>query len=382
MRDRASKKGVEKMKASKSIALLWALLVAVTTLFPPNALADQKRRIAIMPFEYGSVSGVVGTHDVGKGIVSMLTTKLVNDGTYEVVDRQMLDSVLKEQNFAASDRADSATAIKVGKLLSIDAMIVGTVTEFGFENQSSHVNAGAGIAYIPYVGGFGGLGGLGVHTHKGKVKVSVDAKLVDVTTGTTLAACSGSGVSQRGGTSLWGGGGGGFGDVGSGAHDFETSIAGEAISAAVNDIATQLEAAASKIDDRKSVANANVEGKVADVTGKVVTVNLGKTNGLAVGDNLQVQRSIKTIKDPDTGKVLKEVSNTVAVVTLNQVEDSSSSGDIVKGSGVRVGDQVKKVTTDVSGIILSAPDPSASMSATGAILPKKPIVKTVTKSAK
>jgi uncharacterized protein (DUF2342 family) len=169
---------------------------------------------------------------------------------------------------------------------------------------------------------------------------------------------------------LWGGGGGGFGDVGSGSYDFASSIAGEAIGAAVNDIATQLEAAASKIDDRKSVASANVEGKVADVTGKVVTINLGKANGLAVGDNMQVQRAIKTIKDPDTGKVLKEISNTLAVVTLSQVDDSSSSGNIVKGAGVRVGDQVKKVTTDVSGIILSAPDPSASMSATGTVLPK------------
>ena len=96
-----------------------------------------------------------------------------------------------------------------------------------------------------------------------------------------------------------------------------------------------------------------MQGKVADVTGAVVTVNVGKINGLAVGDNLQVQRAYKTIKDPDTGKVLKELQNTVAVINLTQVDKDSATGSVVKGAGVKVGDVVAKVS-DISTIVIVA----------------------------
>ena len=80
----------KKMNLRKATASILALFVMVTCQMP-QAQAAQKRRIAILPFEYGAVSSHVGTYDVGKGIVSLLTTKLVNDGTYSVVDRQMLE---------------------------------------------------------------------------------------------------------------------------------------------------------------------------------------------------------------------------------------------------------------------------------------------------
>ena len=125
------------MRLRKTLALMFALLFLAGAVMPPQAMASAKRRIAILPFEYGAVSSTVGTYDVGKGIVGLLVTKLVNDGTYSVVDRQMLDSILKEQNLSVSDRADPATACKIGKILSVDAIVVGTVTQFGYETKSS-----------------------------------------------------------------------------------------------------------------------------------------------------------------------------------------------------------------------------------------------------
>ncbi len=98
------------MKLRKIGALLSALFLVSQIVLPVSVHAAAKRRVAIMPFEYGAVSTNVGTVDVGKGIVSLLITKLVNDGTYSVVERQMLDSILKEQNLSTSDRAAPATA--------------------------------------------------------------------------------------------------------------------------------------------------------------------------------------------------------------------------------------------------------------------------------
>src|SRR3990167_7390988 len=103
------------MKLRMPFALLLALLMVAPLVCPQGALADAKRRVAIMPFEYGAVSSEVGTLDVGKGIVSLIITRLVNDGTYSVVERQMLDTILKEQNFSVSDRANPTTACKIGK---------------------------------------------------------------------------------------------------------------------------------------------------------------------------------------------------------------------------------------------------------------------------
>lgn len=339
--------------------------MVASLLLPQAASAGAKRRIAIMPFEYGAVSSEVGTLDVGKGITSLIITRLVNDGTYSVVERQMLDSILKEQNLSVSDRADPSTACKIGKLLSVDAIIVGTVTQFGFENKSMNIGAAASAAsgYVPYVGGLvGGFGGLG--TKKSKCKVAIDARLIDINTGEILAAVNGAGESKRSGVSMFGGGGG-WGGGGSGSFDmssdgFATTIAGEATLAAVDQITGQMIGMAAKIPDNQSLAAENVQGQVADVTGSTVIVNVGKSNGLKAGDYLQAEKITKTVTDPATGKVLKEITSTVALILLNEVDANSATGSITKGSGVKVGDKVRKVTTDVSAVVLTPLPPATT----------------------
>jgi curli biogenesis system outer membrane secretion channel CsgG len=205
------------MKSFRISAVIVALSMVLSGLLSPAAFADGKRRIAVLPFEYGAVQSYVGSYDVGKGITSMLITKLVDDGTFSIIEREALDQVLKEQNLSLSGRADPETAVRIGKLLNVDAIVVGTVTEFGFENKHMNVGAGAGVAagYVPYVGGLvGGFGSLG--KNKSKAKVSVDARLVDINTSEILAAAHGTGISSRSGMSLWGGGGGYGGGGGGG----------------------------------------------------------------------------------------------------------------------------------------------------------------------
>lgn len=359
------------MNSRKPCAFLVALLLVASLICPQTATASAKRRIAVMPFEYGAVSSEVGTYDVGKGIVSLIITDLVNDGTYSVVERQMLDAILKEQNLSVSDRADPATACKIGKLLSVDAIVVGTVTQFGFESKSVNVGGVASVAsgYIPYVGGLGGLGGFG--HKKSKCKVAIDARVVDINTGEILAAVHGAGESKRSGMSL-----GIVAGADWGSSEFATSIAGEATLAAVNQVCTQLKDLSAKIPDNQSLAAANVQGKIADVTGTTVIVNVGKVNGLQVGDHLQAERPYKTVKDPTTGKVLKELSSTVGVIKLTQVDPDSATGDIVKGSGLKVGDTVRKVTTSVEAVVLTPLPGSTPAAGTASKPPVIPAVKT------
>jgi len=97
----------------KVLLSVFALLVAVP------GVAQEKRRVAVLDFGYGtvmtSVQAIFGSNqDVGKGISDLLIGELVNDGNYRVIERSALDKILKEQNFSNSDRANPATAAKIG----------------------------------------------------------------------------------------------------------------------------------------------------------------------------------------------------------------------------------------------------------------------------
>lgn len=328
------------MKFRKTGALLIAA-VFLLNMFPAPAHADAKRRIAIMPFDSGSYASAIANVDLGSAIASMLTTKLVNDGTYRLIDRQMLDSILKEQNLSVSDRADPATACKIGKILSVDAIVVGSITQFGQESKSSSASLPTGyIPGIPFVGGFGGFGS--IRSSKSKTKVSIDAKVIDINTTEILAAMQGSGEAKRSG--------GGIGGFSSDTYG-ESAIADEATIQAVDSLSNQIVAAAIKIPDNQSLIAKNVEGKIADITGNTATINVGKRSGIQVGSKLNVQRSVKKITDPDSGKVIKEVFNTIATITIKEADDTSASGDIT-GTGVKVGDSVKVSSTSVTGVVL------------------------------
>jgi curli biogenesis system outer membrane secretion channel CsgG len=334
------------MRFERLAAFILTLSVMALSICQAPAQAEAKRRIAVLPFEFGAVSSHVGTYDLGKGVTELMINRLVSDGTYRVVDRQMLDSILKEQNLSVSDRADPNTAIKIGKILACDAVVTGTITKFGFESKSVNVGSAASIAsgYIPYVGGLGALGGLS--TRKSKVNVAITARIIDTATTEIIGTAEGTGMSSKGGTSL------GLVDVSD--SDFASSIAGEATYQAITQLAATINSLSTRIPDNQSIANKDVQGKIADVTGNQCILNVGKINGLAAGDSLQVERVIKTVKDPVSGKVLKEITGTIAVVKLTQVESDNSTAEIVKSTGtVAVGDNVKKVTADVSAIVLT-----------------------------
>ena len=125
--------------------------VAGASATPSGAPQPQgrKKRVAVFDFDFATVqsnsAAVFGTNvDVGKGISDLLVRYLVQDGTYSVIERKAMDKILGEQNFSNSDRANPNSAAKIGKILGVDAIIVGSVTQFGGENQNTKVGGGGG----------------------------------------------------------------------------------------------------------------------------------------------------------------------------------------------------------------------------------------------
>lgn len=308
----------------------------------PGAQAPQgrRKRVAIFDFDYATVKtgtdALFGTSvDVGKGISDLLVKNLVTDGTYSVIERKQLDKILGEQNFSNSDRANPASAAKIGKILGVDAIIVGSITEFGNETKNRNIGGGGG--------GFGGFGIGGIGHKETKANVVLDARIVDIDSAEILVVAEGKGESKRSSTSLLGGGGnwhgwgGGAADFGS--SDFQQTIIGEATKAAVDQMTAGVIAGSPKLQARV----VKVEGLVAAVDGDQIVLNVGAKTGIKVGDHMSVERVTSTIKDPATGAVLRKMTTKLGELEVTDVDDVSAVCKSVNGSGFKVGDVARTV---------------------------------------
>ena len=304
------------------------------------ALAQQKKRVAVMNFDYSTVqSGVAAifgvNQDIGKGMADLLVEKLVNTGTYSVIERKALDKLLAEQNFSNSDRVDPNTAAKLGRMIGADAIILGSIVQFGRDDKSTNVGGEVlGGRLSRY-----GIGGIG--QKKAKAVVAATARVVNVSTGEILAVANGRGESTRSGTSLVGAGGG-VGSAAAGALDmsssnFANTVLGEAVNSAVVSLAGELNANASRLP----TTTVAVEGLVADVSGTTLVLNVGSRAGLKVGDKLHVNRTGREIRDPATGTVIRRVSEKIGEVTVTEIDEQSAVGKFVGTGEVKVGDSVK-----------------------------------------
>ncbi len=304
----------------------------------PAVAAGRKTRVAVLDFEYGAVrsasAAIFGTdEDIGRGISDLLVTHLVNDGSYSVIERAALNKVLAEQNFSNSERADPTTAARLGKVLGVDAIIVGTITQFGNDSKST------GLGGVGSRLGGSALGGASVKSTKAVVEIS--ARLIDIDTAEILAVATGKGESKRTSTSLTGGGGTwrgfGAGGVNFGSSDFQQTIIGEAVKLA----ADQLSRGVISGQSRLHIRAVEVTGLVADVEGDTIVLNVGRNRGVTVGDRLSVERAGREIKDPATGRAIRRVNSGVGVLRVTEVDDESSVASVVSGSGFKVGDSVK-----------------------------------------
>lgn len=210
-----------KAKMLAALALACAGLLGGSSV---EAQAKAKRMtVAVMDFDYGTIDNWWGQYDIGKGMADQVVDALVNDGTWRVIERKKLDTVLAEQDFAQSDRADPSAAklSKVGKVLGVRYIITGSITRFSTEKK------GGGIA----------VKGIGLGGSKAKSLVGLTARMVDTTTGEILISAKGMGESNKGGGFSFSKGSVG---VGMGSEEWRNSALGEAQEKACNELVTAL----------------------------------------------------------------------------------------------------------------------------------------------
>ena len=312
------------------------LLISLSSVLP----AQDKKRVAVLDFEYGTVASYAhsifgGHYDVGIGIRDLLVEKLVKGGVYSVIERAALDAVLKEQNFSNSDRANPTSAAQLGKVLGVDVIIIGSITQFGRDDQSQTITGG-GLTSAARTFGFGGI-----KKKKSKAVTAITVRMIDVNTAEILGVATGFGESTRKGTSLVGTGGSG-GNAGAGGYDmtssnFGNTILGEAVHAAVEPVARELESFSGNVATTKL----EIEGLVADYADGIVIINVGGSAGVKVGDRLLVKRAVREVRDPATGKVIRSIESAVGELVITEVDAGSAVGQFSGSEPAKVGDVVR-----------------------------------------
>jgi curli biogenesis system outer membrane secretion channel CsgG len=247
-----------------TIALLFVLLALGTS------NADLKKRIAIARFEDRSGGGY---QNLGTGVADMLATALVKSGKFIVIERQDLDKVLAEQHLGASGNVTPETAAKAGRVLGVELIVVGSVTEFGVSERK-------------IAGGISALGGAGLETKS--ARAVVDIRLVNTMTGEIIAAETEEGSSTTLGVAAQ------YKRINfSDLSAWNTTDAGKACREAVDDCVELIEDKESKVPWSGKIIKVNTDG--------TVIMKPGSDGGVELGADYDVFRLGEEIKDPDTG---------------------------------------------------------------------------------
>lgn len=94
----------------------------------PAKLPAGGARPHLAVFTFDEISSPQPEQGLGASLAEMLSTALINAGHYRLIERKQLQKVLEEQALSQSGALDSETAVVVGKIMSIDAIVVGSIS--------------------------------------------------------------------------------------------------------------------------------------------------------------------------------------------------------------------------------------------------------------
>lgn len=139
--------------------------------------ASQKPLVAVMPFKIGAANT---RREVGSGMTDVMMDALLNSGCFQIVERDRMDDIMKEQGLGQSGAGDDNSFAQVGKLAGAQLLVFGTITEFT-EKESGGRGFGLGRTARNF-----GIGGLTATTSQ----VGYTLRFVNPSTGVVLGSQS------------------------------------------------------------------------------------------------------------------------------------------------------------------------------------------------
>jgi len=90
----------------------------------PKEITSNHMRVAVFPFEQKGV--VPRTSGLFQEI---LTSALLNRNRFRLMERDRMDTVLQEQKLSSTQLIDRKTAVNLGKLMAVQAIVTGSIIE-------------------------------------------------------------------------------------------------------------------------------------------------------------------------------------------------------------------------------------------------------------
>lgn len=150
--------------------VLAGVIAAAAMFGAGDALAARGAKPVVAVVEFKNESGAAWwSGGVGWELSGMLSNELAATGNFKVVERNKLQSVLEEQNLAASGRVAGGTGARIGKITGAQYLIDGTVTAYEENTQST----GGGLSFR----------GISLGGNSQKAYVAVDLRVINAETG-------------------------------------------------------------------------------------------------------------------------------------------------------------------------------------------------------
>lgn len=262
-----------------------------------SSYTGPKRRVAVVDFKNKTKYG----ERLGTSASDVLTTELVKSEKFIVVERTKMDKILQEQALQKEATIDQNTAVQVGKILGLNAIITGCVSQFGVKEE--------GADYL-------------VTQHKRqKAEATVDIRVIDVETGQILYADSGKGIVERKLGQILG-----LGTKGG----YDETIEGEALRAAIVKFTDNI---ISQINKKPWSC------RIAAIEGNDIYLNAGQSSGLDLGVKLTIYSLGKEIKDPTTGLIIGYTQKKIGIIEVTGFfGEDGSIAKIIEGTIPKVGD--------------------------------------------
>lgn len=270
---------------------------------PIPQVTGPKRTIAVGDFgANGAFLAQYGSWDLGGGVAAMLTTALSESGRFIVLERPMLQGVLAEQELGAQGLTKRESAPPLGNLTGAQLMVYGNITEFSMNDEGG--SFGLGVAG----NGLGSMLGGAFSKKTTRGTVGIDLRIVDTATGEVVTSKNVRASIDAKATSI----DFGIDGLSLGGDNFKKTPIGKATREAVEKAVRVCAVTANKVE---------WSGRVADVSGEELILNVGRTAQVQVGDRFIVRRVSRVVTDPDTGRVIGTRKVVLGEAIVTEVEE-------------------------------------------------------------
>jgi curli biogenesis system outer membrane secretion channel CsgG len=174
---------------------------------------QERQRVVVLEFDYSATSDAnyywgYWRRGNASGVSDLVVNALVDDGTYTVIDSSLVGE--RRNDYYGTD---VASAVEIGRELGVDYVIIGSVTEFNVETETSG-------------GGFLGIGGSERET---TANVALTARMISTADSAIVATMRGEGAADDSSTSI------SIGGIGSGSssENREDELISDAVEQAV-----------------------------------------------------------------------------------------------------------------------------------------------------